>query len=183
LARWQIDALEKITGSLRSDNEGRWLTCAITGAVEEIPDNPHATKLVFKDASERIVWGSRDDVVARLSENVHVRPLLLLSELGISKDPSWTAKEWLFAAYGVVASALAAYGGANLTAVIFGPPMRSDPIAFTVMVVVFVATLLLTFTGVEHVKGERFKAWMKEWEERHRQSMTPRPGSARDLNP
>jgi hypothetical protein len=27
----EIDALEKITGSLRSDNEGRWLTCAITG--------------------------------------------------------------------------------------------------------------------------------------------------------
>jgi hypothetical protein len=27
----EIDAIEKITGSLRSDNEGRWLTCAITG--------------------------------------------------------------------------------------------------------------------------------------------------------
>jgi DNA repair exonuclease SbcCD ATPase subunit len=27
----EIDALEKITGSLRSDNEGRWLMCAITG--------------------------------------------------------------------------------------------------------------------------------------------------------
>ena len=84
----------------------------------------------------------------------------------MSKDPSWTAKEWLFAAYGVVASALAGYGGANLTAVIFGPAMRSDPVAFTVMVAVFVATLLLTLTGVEHIKSERFKAWMKEWEAR-----------------
>ena len=27
----EIDAIEKITGRLRSDNEGRWLTCAITG--------------------------------------------------------------------------------------------------------------------------------------------------------
>jgi len=27
----EIDAIEKITGSLRSDDEGRWLTCAITG--------------------------------------------------------------------------------------------------------------------------------------------------------
>ena len=27
----EIDAIEKIIGSLRSDNEGRWLTCAITG--------------------------------------------------------------------------------------------------------------------------------------------------------
>ena len=155
-------------------------------AVEEIPDNPDATKLVFKDASERIVRGSHDDVVARLSDHVHVRPLSLLSELGMSKDPSWTAKEWLFAAYGVVASALAGYGGANLTAVIFGPAMRSDPFAFTVMVAVFVATLLLTLTGVEHVKSERFKAWMKEWEERqesHRKSITPRPSSPPDLNP
>ena len=152
-------------------------------AIEDDPDNPDATKLVFKDASERIVWGSRDEVIAKLSDHVHVRPLLPLSELGISRDPSWTAKEWLFAAYGVVASALAAYGGANLIAVIFGPTMRSDPIAFTVMIAIFVATLLLTLTGVEHVKSQRFKAWMKEWEERqkrHRQSLTPRPGSPRE---
>ena len=134
-------------------------------AIEDVPDKPDATKLVFKDASERIVSGSRDEVIAKLSDHVHVRPLLPLSELGISRDPSWTAKEWLFAAYGVVASALAAYGGANLIAVIFGPPMRSDPIAFVVMVAVFVATLLLTLTGVEHVKSLRFKAWMKKREE------------------
>jgi hypothetical protein len=29
--RQEIDAIEKIIGRLRSDNEGRWLTCAITG--------------------------------------------------------------------------------------------------------------------------------------------------------
>jgi hypothetical protein len=130
-------------------------------AIEDVPDNADATKLVFKDASERIVWGSRDEVIAKLSDHVHVRPFLPLSKLGISSDPSWTAKEWLFAAYGVVASALAAYGGANLIAVIFGPTMRSDPIAFTVMIAIFVATLLLALTGVEHVKSQRFKAWMK----------------------
>jgi len=29
--RKEIDAIEKIIGRLRSDNEGRWLTCGITG--------------------------------------------------------------------------------------------------------------------------------------------------------
>ena len=37
-------------------------------AIEDVPDNPDATTLVFKDASERIVWGSRDEVIAKLSE-------------------------------------------------------------------------------------------------------------------
>ena len=36
-------------------------------AIEDDPDNPDATKLVFKDASERIVWGSRDEVIAKLA--------------------------------------------------------------------------------------------------------------------